>query len=102
MKNQKRMTKYGLLTALMVFAGAFAVNADGGDVRMLSETKISLTQAIASAEKHNGGQAYEASLDDDSFKPAYEVTVAKDGRIFDVQVDGVTGEVIGSREDNDD
>ncbi len=83
-------------------ASAAVIAADRGDLRMLEETKITLTQAVAAAEQHQGGRAIEASLDDDSFKPTYEVSVVQDGRFFDVQVDGVTGSVIGSREDRDD
>lgn len=91
-----------MVITLMVPIAAFAFAADNRDIKMLAETKINLSQAIDAAQKHNGGQAIEASLEDDSFKPAYEVSVVKDGRIFDIQVDGVSGEVLGSREDIDD
>lgn len=90
----------GIASLLVVPAALLA--ADRSDIRALQETKITLTQAIDAAEKNQGGQAIEASLDDDSFKPAYEVSIAKDGRIFDVEVDGVSGEVLGAREDIDD
>lgn len=79
-----------------------AIAADASDIRLMNETKISLTQAIAAAEKSQGGKAIDASLDDDSFRPAYEVSVVTNNRVFDVQVDGVSGEVLGSREDLDD
>lgn len=91
-----------LLISALVATPVVAFAADKGDIRLLSETKISLIQAIQAAEKHQSGKAIDASLDDDSFKPAYEVSVVKDDRIFDVQVDGVTGEVLGAREDIDD
>jgi uncharacterized membrane protein YkoI len=77
-----------------------ALADDAEKVRALSEAKISLTQAIAAAEKHQGGQAYEASIDDDSFKPEYEINIVKDGKTYEVTVDGVSGTVIGSREDH--
>lgn len=76
--------------------------ADREDIRLLSETKISLIEAIQAAEKHQGGKAYEASIDDDSFSPAYEIGVIRDTTIYDVRVDAVTGKVIGAREDIDD
>lgn len=88
--------------AVIGLMGSAAFAADASDIRLLKETKITLTQAIAAAEKNLGGQALEASLDDDSFKPAYDVSIVKGDKVFDVQVDGVTGEVIGSREDIDD
>ncbi len=91
-----------LLVSALIATPVMAFAADRSDIRLLAETKISLVQAIQAAEKHQSGKAIDASLDDDSFKPAYEVSVVKDDRIFDVQVDGVTGEVLGAREDIDD
>jgi uncharacterized membrane protein YkoI len=83
-------------------AAAAAARADQEDLRLFSEAKVMLTQAIATAEQHLGGQAIGAKLDDDSFEPAYEVTIVKDNRVFDVYVDAVTNAVLGSREDRDD
>ena len=85
-----------------VAGAAAAARADQEDLRLFAEAKVVLTQAIATAEQHLGGRAIGAKLDDDSFKPAYEVTVVKDNRVFDVQVDAVTNAVLGSREDTDD
>jgi uncharacterized membrane protein YkoI len=79
-----------------------AAQADRGDIRRLAETRISLTDAIAIAEKSQGGKAYDASLDDDSFTPEYEVNVVVGDKIFEVSVDGVTGEIRKVREDRDD
>ena len=95
--------KLGFIVALLAGGvSVAAVAADKGDIRLLEQTSISLTQAIAAAENHQGGRASEASLDDDSFKPAYEVSVVVGERVFDVAVDGVSGAVIGAREDIDD
>ena len=86
----------------VAFAPAMALAADRSDIRLLNETKISLTDAIKAAEKDRNGRAIDASLDDDSFRPAYEVSVAVGDRIYDVQVDGTDGKVLGAREDMDD
>ena len=95
-----------ILLGAAAVAGAMgaapAARADQEDLRLFSEAKVLLTQAIATAEKYLDGQAIGAKLDDDSFKPAYQVTVVRDNRVFDVQVDAVTNAVIGSREDMDD
>ena len=80
-------------------AAATAARADQEDLRLFSEAKVVLTQAIATAEQHLDGRAIGAKLDDDSFEPAYEVTIVKDNRVFDVYVDAVTNAVLGSRED---
>ena len=83
-------------------AAATAARADQEELDLFLQAKVMLTQAIATAEQHLGGRAIGAKLDDDSFKPAYEVTVVKDNRVYDVQVDAVTNAVLGSREDTDD
>ncbi len=88
--------------SLAVLVPAAAHAADREDIRNLAAAKISLTDAIATAEKHQGGKAVEASLDDDSFKPVFEISVVKDDKIFEVHVNAETGEVIGAREDLDD
>ncbi|MEY6433506.1 PepSY domain-containing protein [Thioalkalicoccus limnaeus] len=100
MKSPLTHLSIAILMAMLLVGGP--VWADRDAIRMLSEAKISLIDAIRSAETHQGGQAIEAGLDDDSFRPAYEVTVVKDGRVFDVQVDAVNGAVFGVREDLDD
>lgn len=78
------------------------VFADMDEVRALQKAKVTLIDAIKAAESNNGGQAYEASIDDDSFTPQFEVSVVRDGKTYDVQVDAVTGKVINVREDFDD
>lgn len=91
-----------LLAATVGLALSGAAFADRDDIRALSETKISLIEAIEIAQTHQGGIAFEAKLDDDSFTPEYEVDVVFDGRIYEVIIDGVSGEVRGVREDHDD
>jgi len=91
-----------LITATAFLALPFvAVASDLEEVEMLSKSKINLTEAIALAEKHSGGKALSASIEDDSFSPTFEVSVTKDGKVYDVQIDGTKGEVTGSREDRD-
>jgi uncharacterized membrane protein YkoI len=79
-----------------------ALGSDADEIKMLAQTKITLQQAIELAQQHQGGQAFEASIDDDSFKPVYEVSVVKDNRVYDVWVDGVEGKVLRAREDTKD
>lgn len=99
------ITKPFAVAALVVttaMAPAIVSAEDASEIKALTEAKISLTQAIEAAEKHQGGQALDASIDDDSFTPTFEVSVVKDGKVYDVRVDGVKGTVIGAREDIDD
>jgi len=96
------MKKLLMTTAAVALMGTSAFAADASDIRAMGEAKISLVDAIKAAESHQGGKAIEASLDDDSWKPAYEVSIVKDNRVFDVQVDAISGGVLGAREDLDD
>lgn len=75
--------------------------ADKNEAQRLTETKISLTEAIAIAEKNQGGQAYDASLDDDGLGLNYEVDVVVGDKTFEVEVDAVSGEVGKVKEDRD-
>src|SRR5688572_20914441 len=75
--------------------------ADKNEAKRLSEAKISLTEAIAIAEKNQGGEAYDASLDTDGMGLNYEVDVAVGDKTFEVNVDAVSGEVGKVKEDRD-
>jgi uncharacterized membrane protein YkoI len=94
------------LSILLVAASGLALSgvavADRDDIRLLSETKITLVEAIEIAEAHQGGVAYDAKLDDDSFTPEYEIDLVVEDRIYEVTVDGVTGEIRKVKEDHDD
>ena len=76
--------------------------ADVEDARALEGASISLIEAIEAAEAHTSGKAYDAQIEDDSFSPEFEVSVVADNRLWDVRVNGETGEVISAREDRDD
>lgn len=78
--------------AVLTLSGV-ANAGDKDERRLLDKTKISLVEAIQIAERHKGGRAYEASLDDDSFSPEYEVDVAVDDTSYELTIDGITGEV---------
>ncbi len=95
-----RFIPYAAFAALVVTA--FVTQGHAGELHAAREAKVPLITAIETAQAHQGGTAIEASLDDDSFSPTYEVAVMKDQRLYDVRVDAVTGEVLGVREDKDD
>lgn len=97
-----RIIPYAAFAVVSIIALTTQAHADAEDIRAASEAKISLVKAIQNAESHQGGKAIDASIDDDSFSPTYEVTVVKDDRVYDVRVDAVSGGVIGAREDKDD
>lgn len=89
------------LFAVSGLVASVASASQAREVRMLTQTKVTLQQAIDAAQRHQGGQALKASLDDDRANPVYEVSVVKDSRVYDVWVDGVNGKVLEAREDVD-
>lgn len=89
-----------LAAASLPFAApAWADNQE--DIARLAQTKISLTQAVAAAEKHHpGSQAVQADLDSKMGKVIYEVeVVSADKQVHEVTVDAVTGQVLHSELD---
>ena len=64
------------------------------ELKLFSEAKISLSDAIKAAEHKVGGKAMEAELDDESNTVQFEIEILKDGKIHDVIVDGKTGKVL--------
>ncbi|VUD69335.1 hypothetical protein TDB9533_04702 [Thalassocella blandensis] len=86
------------LTATAAISVAALSFADEDEVKLLAQTEITLQQAIDAAVAHQGGQAYEAELEDDSFDVEYEVKVINNGQRYKITVDGKSGEVKRVRE----
>ncbi|MFV0276919.1 MAG: PepSY domain-containing protein [Parahaliea sp.] len=99
----KSIFKPAVITAATIgLAGSLTAWADWDDARRLNDTKITLVKAIEIAEQHQSGRAYDASLDDDSFSPLYEVSLVAGDKLYEVEVDGVSGEVKNVREERGD
>lgn len=64
------------------------------ELRLFSQSKISLSEAIKAAEQKTGGKAMEAELDDESNTVQFEIEILKDGKVHEVKVDGKTGKVL--------
>jgi uncharacterized membrane protein YkoI len=97
--------KHSSSIAIALLTATTAVSAwatDLSDIRALDEAELTLMQAIELAEEHEGGEAIDASIDDDAFVPTFEVSVLREGRIYEVYINGVDGTVLGSRVDIDD
>lgn len=92
-----------LATALIAFAlPAFADDDAAEYAKLLSEAKISITEAIATAQTRAEGTAVSAELDRRLGKAVFEVEVMSGARLFDVRLDAETGNVIDVREDLND
>lgn len=88
------------LGATMAFA-----NANGGqenDAALLSNAKISLSQAITAAEQHVQGKAVRAELEDENGILVYGVEVTSGTGITDVKVDISNGKILSAQVDRTD
>ena len=90
------------LFAMALTAGAVTNVAQAGEskekeakeLQLFSKAKISLIEAIKAAEHKTGGKALEAELDDGSNTVQFEIEILKDGKIYEVLVDGTTGNIL--------
>ena len=94
-------TKITLIAAALAMAGAvaFAANKFDKEAAALASAKISLNQAITSAEQHTGGTAAKAEFERTMTGWAYDVEVANGARKIDVRVNADTGVVISAVDD---
>lgn len=78
-----------------VLAGSGGREADGRqEIDAVVNAQTSLSQAIAAAEQKTGGKAVETGLENQDGMMAYEVEIAKGGKLQKVLVALDTGEVI--------
>jgi uncharacterized membrane protein YkoI len=95
-----------VLTAAIVAAvgGSLAYaqgNHENDALGGLAKAKVSISQAITAAEQAAGGKATRAELENEKNGVIYKVEVASADtrKVIDVNVDGVTGKVLNTRED---
>ena len=101
-----------LIPALIMAAGVATagglVYANQSGVRQgdamvnLAQAKISLAQAVATAEQHVGGRASRAELQNENGRLVYGVEVVDTTRTMDVKVDAVNGSVLSAQADQAD
>ena len=93
-----RITKMTIVAAPLALAGivVFAANKMESEAALVATAKISLTQAIASAEQHTGGKAASAQFEHTKTGWAYNVEVVNGTKTVDVQVNSDTGTVISA------
>lgn len=77
---------------LLAAAAAAAVTAPA--VAQVVRPKITLAQAVATAEAEFGARAYDAEFDMDLGDMVYEIGLVKNGKPLDVKVDAVSGKVV--------
>jgi uncharacterized membrane protein YkoI len=102
-------TKYGamalagaLVLGLGLAAPAWAAAShEPQEQTALQGTRITLSQAIATAEQQSGGKAYDAGVDIDNGKPRIVVETNGPKGVQTVIVDAQSGQVIGGHPDGE-
>lgn len=78
---------------------AFAAKSTENDALAIANAKVSLVQAITTAEQHAKGRAAQAEYEKTKNGWVYEVEVVSGNKVFEVQVDPQKGSVLASKED---
>jgi uncharacterized membrane protein YkoI len=81
-------------TGATIAQAAVTKDDEAKELQLFSQAKISLSDAIKTAEQKVGGKALEADLDDEAKTVQFEVEVVKEGKIHKVMVDGKTGKAL--------
>jgi uncharacterized membrane protein YkoI len=85
------------LAAVSLAGPAFA--AGSGEVAeqdVLAHSKVTLSQAIATAEGHTGGKAYDAGVQLDRGKPRVVVETNGPKGVQTVTIDADSGQIVGT------
>jgi uncharacterized membrane protein YkoI len=106
------MTTRNITLSLLAFTAvlatgagvAYASGANENDALAdLAKARVTLVQAVGTAEKHVGGRATQAELETEKGQTAYEVEVVAANRtVHDVKIDAVSGKVLSSTIDKAD
>lgn len=95
-----RYTKLSLLAVTIAAAGSIAyATTMENDALAIAKAKVSLVQAVTTAEQHAGGKATHAEYENSKQGWVYDVEVVNGTKVFDVRVDADKGTVISSAED---
>jgi uncharacterized membrane protein YkoI len=96
-----RNFRLALMSAAGIAAATAASAAQGSenDALAIAGAKVSLTQAVETAEKHTSGKAIRAEFENSSKGAVYEVEVVSGKKVLDVKIDASNGNVISSAED---
>jgi len=108
--NIKRMLPAALAVAVAIGAAGGIAHAqnrdqDGRNAAAIAGMKVTLTQAIATAEGQTGGRAIGADVSQEGGATRIQVEVAGPQGFKTVLVDGATGQVTATRDgggDNED
>lgn len=101
----KRKTYVATVVALSlcgVIGGSYGAMEVDNDALGITASKISLVQAITSAEKYVGGVASRAEYEQEKGQGVFEVEVVRGTSVTDVLVNAGNGKVIAAHDDIND
>lgn len=109
-KEMNMQTKRYLMIVTLASAAALSASAFAGAhhgrendaVAELAKAKVTLTDAVGTAEKHVQGRAARAELESGKTGPVYEIEIVANDKVFDVRIDAADGKVLSSQEDRHD
>jgi uncharacterized membrane protein YkoI len=81
------------IRTILLAAAATVTNAAPA-VAQVVRPKVTLAQAVATAEAEFGARAYDAEFDMDLGDMVYEIGLVKNGKPMEVKVDAVSGKVV--------
>ncbi len=106
MKHLSKLAIIITLSSIGIATGLTTVyaNENGNDALAINNAKIDIQHAIAAAESSTGGKTIRAEFENENEhehdKAVYDIEVVKGNKVFDIRVDGETGQVIQSKIDD--
>lgn len=97
-QNVSKIAAASVIALSLVAAGATAYAKERSETptdeaRIVSQAKVSMSEAIAAAEKSTGGKAVGSGIEDQDGVVHFEVTILKDRTRQKVLVDTQTGQI---------
>jgi uncharacterized membrane protein YkoI len=99
-RNNNKLSVLALLAIALATTGTLAhAHPKELDAAALANSKISLVQAVTTAEQHVNGHASKAEFERSWRGAIYEVDVVSGDKVFEVKVDADQGTVLSSAEE---
>ena len=102
MKRTLYLTAFAVLSATIATCSSYATTITDNDALIAPDTKISLSQAVTTAEQHTTGKASRAELEKHKGQWVFDVEVINGQKVVDVKVDPESGKVLAATEDKAD
>ena len=102
MKRRTYLATAVALSICGVIGSSYGAMANENDALPVTTAKVSLVQAIVTAEKYVGGVASRAEYEQENGQGVFEVEVVKGKSVMDVLVNARNGKVIAAHDDTND